>query len=202
MGKDIIFWNWFIENSSKYFSINQLTDLEEKERLLEEFLKQLHDYCDKLYFEIGGVPNERQELIITSAGNRDYFVKVEALVGRAPKLNDWEIIAFKPAMGTNFVTQYLGVELDPKKIWFLPLDNEKFPLALGLRIFLPIYTIEQQDILLEGCYQLLNTMLGEKSAALDVQHVEIDKIPNNPEENGLIEFSELVEYISWRKRKV
>lgn len=200
MSREEIFWNWFKANSSKYYYLNQMADFE-KEKLLDEFLKQLHNYCDKLFFEIGGVPNEPQELIISAEGNTDYFDKVETLVAKAPQIEDWQIIAFKPPMGVDYVTEYEGIKLDPHEIWFLPLDNEDDPKALGLKICLPNYNSKKEKVLLEGCYQILDTILGEKSVALDLQHVEVDKLPKKPEEKGLIELSELPKYITWRKTK-
>lgn len=202
MNKQIIFWNWFKTNSSKYYYLNQITNLEEKEKLLDDFLKQLHSYCDKLFFEIGGVPNERQELIISAEGNKSYFDKVETLVAEAPKLSDWEIIAFKPSIGLDFVTEYKLIKLDPREIWFLPLENEDNLQALGLGIYFPNYSSQKKNVFIEGAYQLLDAILGEKSAALDILHLEVGKLPIKPEEKGLIELCELPKYIKWRKTKV
>lgn len=202
MSKEEIFWNWFRANNSQYYYLNQIVNLEKKEKLLDDFLNKLHEYCDKLFFEIGGVPNEPQELIISAEGDINYFNKVEALVEKAPIINDWQIIAFKPPMGVDFVTDYEGIRLDPKEIWFLPLENENTPQTLGLMMCLPNYDPQKENIILEGCYQLLDTILGEKSLALDIQHVEVNKLPTNPEEKGLIELSELLKYINWRKTKV
>ncbi len=202
MTKEDIFWNWFKRNNSKYYYINQMIDLEQKEKVLDDFLNQLHNYCDKLFFEIGGVPNEPQELIISAEGNKDYFHKVEALVSKAPNIDEWQIIAFKPPMGVDFITEYEGIKMNPHEIWFLPLDNEKDPKALGLRICLPNFDLKKEEIFLEGCYQLVDAILGEKSAALEINHIEVDKLPKNPDDKGLIELSELSKYINWRKAKV
>src|SRR4051794_15901947 len=131
MSKEDTFWDWFKTNNSKYYYLNQITDLEKREKLLNQFLEQLHNYCDNLFFEIGGVPNEPQELIISAEGNKDYFDKVEELVAAAPKLSDWEIIAFKPPLGVDYITEYKGIKLNARKIWFLPLDNEDDPKSLG-----------------------------------------------------------------------
>jgi hypothetical protein len=200
--KEERFWEWFKINNSRYFYLNQIGSSEKKEKLLNEFLEHLHEYCDKLYFEIGGFPNEPQELIISAEGNKDYFDKVEELISKAPKINDWQIIPFKPPMGTDFVTEYEDVVLDPKKIWFLPLDNKNNPRALGLKMYLPNYIPKKEKTFLEGCYQVLDTILGEKSSTLDIAHLELAKLPTRPEKEGLIELSELAKYIEWRKTKV
>jgi len=92
--------------------------------------------------------------------------------------------------------------LNPKKIWFLPLDNKNNPRALGLKLYLPNFTPKKEEVFLEGCYQVLDTILGEKSAALDIHHLQLDKLPANPEKKGLIEFVELPKYIAWRETKI
>ena len=196
------FWNWFKVNNSKYYYLNQIVDPKEKEKLLDLFLDKLHEYCNKLFFEIGGYSNEPQELIITAEGNKDYFSKAEELVSKAPKINDWQIIAHKPAIGIDFITEYKDIKLNPREIWFLPLDNKKEPKALGLRIYLPNYDPQKEQTFLEGCYQVLDGILGEKSVMLNIHLIEVDKLPRNPEEEGLIELSELPKYILWRNTKV
>ncbi len=196
------FWNWFRENNSKYYYLNQISDPVEREKLLDVFLEKLHDYCDKLYFEIGGIPNKPQELIITAEGNKDYFDKVEHLVSMAPKIGDWQIIAFKPAMGVDFVTEYEDINLNPREIWFLPLENENEPQALGLRMCIANYNSKKERTFLEGSYQVLDGILGEKSVALDISYLEVAKLPKNPEKEGLIELSELPQYIAWRNGKI
>ena len=150
------FWNWFKENSFKYYNLNLIADADEKEKLLDVFLENLHNYCDKLFFEIGGNHNEAQELIITAEGNKNYFSKVEKLVSMAPIMNGWQVIAFKPPMGIDFITEYEDIRLNPNEIWFLPLDNENDPSALGLKICMPGYNARKEKTYLEGCYQMLD----------------------------------------------
>lgn len=202
MSKEQDFWNWFKANNSKYYYLNQIQDVEVKERLLDNFLETLHRYCDKLFFEIGGIANEPQELIISAGGNTDYFQKAEELVSKAPKISEWQIMALKPPQGVNFITEYKDIRLDPIRMWFFPLDNESDPRVLGLKVYTPNYNSKKEAIFLEGCYEVIDVILGEKSAALDIHHLEVGKLPHNPKEKGLIELSSLPEYISWRKATI
>jgi len=199
MKKEERFWNWFKENNSKYFYLNQISDTDKKEKLLNHFLEQLHQYCDGLFFEIGGVPNESQELIISAEGDKNYFHNVEELVAYAPKINDWQIIAFKPPMGIDFIAEYEGVKLNPKETWFLPLTTDSDPKIFGIKVCFEHYTKKKHNQFLNGAYQILDVILGEKSNTLDIQHVEVDKLPQKPEDEGLIELSDLQNYIEWRK---
>lgn len=195
------FWSWFEKNSSKYFFLNQIDSEKEREKLLDEFLEKLHEYSPKIFFEIGGQPDEKQDLIITAEGNLDYFSKVEELVNRSPKLRDWNIIAFKPPVDGNFTVEHKGVKIDLNKTWFLPLEDENNPKLLGLRICTSDYTSSKENEFVNTAYLALDSILGEKSAALNVQHVEVGDLPDNPEEEGLMNLSELPEYITWKKSK-
>lgn len=200
MSKEKRFWDWFCSNSQVYSEINNLKDESKIDELLDDLLSHLHHYSEGLYFQIGG--NEKvNELIISAEGNRKYFAAVEQLASSAPKINNWQIIAFKPAQGIDFITKYKNVVLNPKEIWFLPLYNEKDTSQLGLRLHIP--NIDQGDNkeYINGMYEVLDTILGEKACSLDIDYIEVDKLPEYPEKEDLIELIELPEYIDWRKSK-
>lgn len=192
------FWNWFKDNNKAYTFLNSV-DEETKEKLLDDFLKQLHKYCDSIYFEIGGYPDEDQELIITAEGDERYFDKIETLVNAAPKIDGWTFIAFKPPMPDNFKSKWDDLELNSEDMWFLPLSNDKTQ-ELGIRVcFNKQDLIKGNKTLTPLLYKMLDTILGEKSFALDIQYVETDLLPDYPEEEGLYPILELPEYIEWHK---
>nr|WP_199158202.1 hypothetical protein [Pedobacter sp. ASV2] len=199
MNKEQLFWNWFKANEDKYFFLNQINDINEKERILDDFLDHLHKYCDQLFFEIGGYPNDKQDLIITAEGNGAFFNKVELLVNQAPLLANWNVIALKPAMG-NGIIEYNGAKLDPEMMYFIPLSN-KASQKIGLRIYIENYNLDNQKDFLTAAYLVLDTILGEKSNALDIGHVEIENLSLTSERDELIEFIKLPRYIAWKKSR-
>lgn len=105
-------------------------------------------------------------------------------------------------MGVDFVTGYEDVRLSPQEMWFLPMESAEHPHELGLKIYISDYDISKKDTFLQASFQVIDAIFGEKSAALDIRHVEIDRLPENPEKQGLIEFRELPEYIAWRKKQL
>jgi hypothetical protein len=195
------FWNWFTENNSAYLFLNEIEDFEEKERLLDNLTKQLHLYCDKLYFEIGGHPDDDQELVITAEGNSDYFNTVEELINNAPSIPNWKFIAFlQPNHNNDFHINFEGIVLASNEMYFLPLDHEDSSELIGLRICIKNY-IELKDNkwLQPTVYKIIDTIVGEKAFTLDIDYIEIDELPEDPKELGMIELKGLPAYIEWHK---
>ena len=193
------FWDWFQANEAKYFFLNQVDDEIERERILDELLEQLHLYCDHLYFEVGGEPNEQQDIIITAGGNTDFFDKVETLVKQAPQMEHWNVIAFKPVVEGGTI-EYNNVKLNTETMYFDPLAN-KASTKIGLRVYVGNYNpIDEKDFL-TATYLVLDNILGEKSNALDIGYVEMENLPPFPEREELIELVKLPGYIAWKKAK-
>lgn len=191
------FWNWFKGNNAKFFFLNQIEDEVERERILDEFLKKLHEFSPGLYFEIGGHPDEVQDLIISAAGDVQYFDKVEELVRSAPKLPNWNVVAFKPPANSTVISQD-GVTIDANRTWFMPLQNKKNPKIFGVRLFINGFSDTHRATFLNAAYLVLDSLLGEKSSALNIHHVEVASLPIDPIEIGLFPLSELPQYISKR----
>lgn len=195
------FWNWFKQNNKAYIFLNAV-DENVKEKLLDDFMQHLHAYSDKIYFEIGGHPDEDQEVIITAEGNKEYFKIVQDLVDEAPQIEGWKFIAFKPSMEGHFKSKWDDLELNTEDIWFAPLANEKVS-DLGIRIYLKNYDlIKDNKILMTLIYKMLDTILGEKSFALDIDYIDAELQPDNPEDDGLYPILELPDYIIWHKSQL
>ena len=198
------FWDWFKANNARFQNLNdpELSD-DTKEELLDEFLEHLYKYCDGLYFEIGGEHGKEQELIITADGDTEYFHKVEELIDAAPAIDNWIYAAFIQPGDLPQTTIYEDVELKPFEIYFLPLDNKNQPTSIGLRVCLPNYElVKDSEWLTAAVYKVLDHVLGEKVFALDIDYIEIEDLPDNPEEKGMMELADLPRFIKWKKAKL
>jgi hypothetical protein len=191
------FWEWFIDNNQKYQDLQN----SDKERLMNEFLSKLQDFHPQLYFQIGIHKNDDFEVVITADGRVDNFEKVEDLVRNAPNIHNWKITAYKQPKGFNFATRYKGIIFNPDKLWFMPLENKDHPKNLGIRVGIKEFDKHRENDFYFGISILLETCLGEKSAALDIDYLDICKLPENPEETGWIELPQIQQYIEWKKRK-
>jgi hypothetical protein len=202
MSKTAIFWEWFKEYNTILLNLNNISE-ERKETLLDEVLEHLHHYCDQLYFEIGSGPEKEQELIITADGNHQYFKNVEELIDSAPVIENWNFTAFLQPRELDYTSNFEDVELKPLEIWFLPLDSKSKPKSIGLRICLSNYELVRESKWLKAAvYKIMDTVLGEKTFALDIDHIEINSLPEKPEDHGMMELRELSAFIKWKKEKL
>ncbi len=190
------FWRWFEDHLS---NIAVLNDAEMP--FWDVVLQQLKRIDSRLWFELSHPNGKIRELIITAAGHEDAFPIVDAAVARAPKIDGWKFISLKPAMGFDFQTSYEGITFDPRLMWFLPMLSSSRPQNLRLRVGVPNLTAEIKPKADNAVLVILDTALGERAAAADIQYLEVVRLPDSPDDNGYIELHELPKYIEYRKRK-
>jgi hypothetical protein len=191
------FWNWFKVNEAGLRAA-----LGPSDPLWNLALERLHGIDERLWIELSRPDGHIREFIVTAQGNTAAFDVADALIAAAPEMRGWQMIALKPAMGFDFITEYEDLTLDSREMWFLPLENASAPGSLGLRIGIPGLEPERCSEALDAVLMMLDTGLGERTAATKVQHVEVSPLPPNPESDGFIELPELPDYLAWRARKV
>jgi hypothetical protein len=197
--KAIEFWNWFEEHNKPYLFLNQM-DEDTKAALLNNLLAHLQAYCLHLSYEIGGDPNAKQELVITAEGDMHYFEEVNTLIEAAPKLDNWDFIAFVPPRGDAFEFGFEDITLKASDIWFMPLKDLAHPEIVAIKICTPYYDrLKEYEWLRPAMYKILENILGEKSFALDLQYIDIGELPPLPAEKGMMQIAQLPKYIDWKK---
>jgi hypothetical protein len=193
------FWSWFTANNNKYLFLDVVDD-EEKESLMDALLSQLHKFCNQLYFLIGGGKEQLVfELILTAEGNSDYFSHVEFLVAKAPPLKDWQVIAFKQPVDEPFFTMYQGRRFDPAETIFIVLQNKNRPESLGIRVFFSDYNEDERDDFLTGTYIMLDSLIGEKAAMLDIDYLDVAITPVEINKYNFMQLSQLRSFMQTRK---
>jgi hypothetical protein len=191
----IDFWRWFSAHKQE---LDLMVDSDSA--LWAETLTRLKAIDTRFWFELSRPDGTPREFILTVEGAKNAFPIAEATIAEAPVYPDWRFIALKPAMGFDFVTRYEEIDLDPKGMWFLPLESRSRPNDLALRVGVSNLTPEVLRQVSNGVLVILDTALGERSAALDISHVEVCALPDDPDAEGFLKLPELPNYISWHKR--
>lgn len=104
-------------------------------------------------------------------------------------------------MGFAFVYENGGLEIDPGKLWFLPMRAKSDPTILGLRIGLSDFDETLEETVENSLWIILETGLGEKDCAERIRHLEVVQLPVKPEDDGYIELSELPDYLAWLEKQ-
>jgi hypothetical protein len=191
------FWTWFAAHERRLRAMKDSQDA-----LWDTALAELKRVKKGFAFEMSEEAKGSREFVITAQeGDRKLFGVVDAMVAAAPLLRGWTFVALKPAMGFDFTHSYEGVVYDPKAMWFLPLNLTDRPGDLGLRVGVPSLRELDQDAAEFAVTIILETGLGERERAADVQYVEVTRLPNDPAKEGYIELPDLAAYIAWRKRR-
>jgi len=188
------FWIWFSENESR------ISEADPDLPIFDEILRKLQVLDSRLYFELS-TNQDPKDFVITAQGNTQLFPFIDMLVSSAPSIPGWKITALKPPMGFEFTTQYEDIALDPSQMWFLPLESKKDPASLGLRVAAPNLDPKQKWAR-AAVLAIIDTGIGERSAAIDIQMVQLESLPDKPEDCGYIELVELAKYIDWRKKRL
>lgn len=191
------FWTWFAAHKLEFSRLAR-----PDEPFWDVGVKQLKKVDEHFWFELSRNRHPARELIVTAQGHISSFSLAEKLVRLAPKIEGWAFIALKPPQGFQFTTTYEGTRFDPRQIWFLPLESKSHPGDLGLRIAVPGLERTDKGTAHGAVLVILDTGLGERSAALDIQHTEVTELPVDPASQGYIELPELAEYIAWRKKRL
>lgn len=191
------FWTWFTDHQAEFRSLSK-----PEEPFWDIALARMKTVNERLWFELSAPGSAVREFVVTAEGNVETFPIVEKLVDLAPEVDGWVFVALKPPMGFEFTTRYEGTLFEPRHMWFLPLESPSRPQDLGIRVGIQgLNSMEKTDAH-NALQVILDTGLGERSAALDVQYTEVSELPPNPESLGYIELPELPDYITWRKRNV
>jgi hypothetical protein len=189
------FWRWLAEHWAEFNCLSK-----PDEPFWDTILEELKKVDGRLWFELSEAGSAEREFVVTAEGDVDAFPIVETLVSLAPEIGGWVFVALKPAMGFDFATRYEGTLFDPSQIWFLPLESASRPHEFGVRVGIHGHESMDKAVARSAVLVILDTGLGERSAALEIQHIEVVELPEKPESCGYIELPELADYIAWRKK--
>ena len=188
------FWGWFTKNRA---SLDVLNDTDEP--LWDAALAELQKLHPDLSFAMSEPDGSARDFVVTAECDTELFPLVDRIVGSAPTLEGWQFLALKPAMGFNFVSEFEDLELDPREMWFFPMRNSARPRALGLRVAVAEFTKRRQDQLTDAVAMIIEEGLGERAAAMNVEHLEVVAMPGNLKAEGFAPLPELGAYIAWNK---
>lgn len=193
------FWRWFAENHEQFRTF----DTPDREELLNSFDARLSQFDPELSFEFSEpLEDGFHELIISADGVADNFPKVESLVAAAPAIPRWNIIAFRPPQGLDFIFENENVKLDPRSLWFVPLRAKSDRKAVALQIGIPGLDEGNSEQAESALWTIADIALGEKLSAEYIRHIVAVRLPEMPADQGFIPLDRLPDYIESVQREI
>jgi TIR domain len=177
------FWKWFESNSKS------LKNLKRSQRsLIERLHSELSKVSEGLTFEIGSNSSYGCDFVVSADGMTERFSSVLRLVGAAPSLPGWRIIAFRQPKGTNFTLEFESHKLSPNELWFTASSNAY---VLDLTFYAKGLTSRNRDVMHGAILIALDSALGEFDVETKVGRIDLKPAPRNPLKAGLKAFHEL-----------
>jgi len=161
------FWDWFTKQQS---TLRKITDGDYD--LIDSILIELRTIQTGLAVEF---EKNGDEIIMTISadGVEDNFDIVKEIVNGAPKIDNWDFVAFRqpiPREKINSVTITVkGIILDPKTLWFRAVREDD---NLYVQIFSDTLTEDNRGDIGYGCLMLLDNLIGEYDCVTKVRGYE------------------------------
>ena len=188
--QDTKFWIWFEQNLDRVKSIIDVND-----PILFEIGEQLTKVADGLSFEMSTGSPLLREFIVSAEGNIRLFSDVIRLVGCAPILDGWKIIAFRQPKGTGLVVAFKGQQLSPNELWFIAEPNTN---RLDIMLFVQNLKRKGLDFVEQAGFIALDTAIGEYDVETKLGAIQFKEAPSELLRVNLKPFHELPDVInSW-----
>ena len=178
------FWNWFESKSEEYLNFAK-----NKTELFNLLSEELHNVNPSITFVFGEMKDNKREFIISADGIKEAFPDVEALVSAAPKINKWEIIAFRPRLNTFLSMSFDGLTVSPDDLK-IKYSYDSLSKKVGLEIYIKNYN-ESDQRYLSAAFLILDNALGEYDVETKIGAIDFKTLPDDYKSLELISINEL-----------
>ncbi|WP_313376766.1 DUF695 domain-containing protein [Chishuiella sp.] len=192
------FWNWFLQNSQKFWEI-----VNTGERIEIDFFDKLSNELEKInneiYYLSGMYDETTAELILTADGIIKNIVFVEELINKSPNISNWKFTALKPQLDIqNALIEYGDKYIfSSDNLHFSPKFHQDYPDEIDILVQYDFYDKNDEDAIINGVYIFLENYLGELSAVTTIDNLSVQgKLDDDAE---IIPISKLKEYLVWRE---
>ena len=150
------FWTWFQKNESQIYLIRTC-----QEPIAVELYRKLKSMNESLTFEVS-IPtgDKKKDFVISADGDKKAFPDVVQLYESRPKLERWNVIAFRPRREVTTDLAVGGIALRVDKVRYL-LFKETDPRKVGVMLFMEGYRESEKSSYARAGFILLDGLLGE-----------------------------------------
>jgi hypothetical protein len=182
------FWIWFEKNSQDYYQLKE----EKLNSLFYKLDKQLSKINEDIAFEFSAdLIDGKREFIISADGILSAFTDVIDLVEKAPKLDGFKIIAFRPKSDVDDIStiEYEDISLGPDDVFFTYRKNGD---TLDIVLYLKGYDSDFEEWE-NAAFILLDTIIGEYDVATKIGSIDMLPYKGSPNLKPILELPSLID---------
>ncbi|MGH2318721.1 hypothetical protein ACRC6Q_13185 [Planococcus sp. SE5232] len=171
------FWEWFADNKEAFFELGDSG----RGKLFSQLEKKLQKVNRHLAFELSEIlVDGKREFVISADGMVEAFDDVIDLVGQAPELDSFDIIAFRQKQDEEVSIEYGDIELAWDDI-FCTFEKESNSDEVNLILYIKGFTEENEDEFISASFILLDTIIGEYNAGMRIGEIEFVSYNGQPD---------------------
>lgn len=165
-------WAWFEKHLAEF------DELSGDNPVYEKFHKELSSIHPSLVFEISAREESGvRTLVISCDGIRGGISSVEALVAKAPTIEGWKIIAFRPSIDQSITIEGDGLKLSTDDILF---DYQTAPNdTVDITLYIDGINDNNKSDYLSAAFVLLDAAVGEYRAMTKIGGLDLLPTPSN-----------------------
>jgi hypothetical protein len=165
------FWIWFKQNEDRIYNFEK-----DQEKIFDELAHKLALIDTNLTFEFSNIKdNGKREFIISADGIKSSFISVEGLAKKAPSLEKWTIIKYRPRRITLNELKFKNKSVKPEDVYFA-IFNDDDPNKVGIILFFRDYEEQEKDTWGQIGYLILDEALGEYDVETKVGGIVFESI--------------------------
>ncbi len=159
------FWEWFAKNEARLFAFES-----DQKVIFDQLTTQMRTIHKDLTFEFGPIrDNDSREFIISAGGMKQAFPHVEKLWARAPELERWEFIKFRPRRTPIMDIEIRGHTVKTDEVRYALFKDGK---KVGIMVFFEDFTEVEKNFFGTVGFLLLDEALGEYDVATKLGAIE------------------------------
>ena len=190
------FWEWFKSYAPTIKSITkQNADL-----VLDRILEELQRIRPGLAIEITNGNDKRiKNLIISANGDINKFDLVEEIVSKAPKIENWTIVAFRQRSSDPDLSIDIPelIKFEVSKMYFMPLGDRE---NLDLIIFVPGIKGKPKEIIAYYGLILIDYLIGEYDSITKVRYYDFQDVEDLDASDQVLPLNVLPKFIDIHKK--
>jgi hypothetical protein len=168
------FWKWFAKNQRQFAEdLRGPKGAKAAVFIVEESSRRLERLCPSVVGEVAMAEHDgdRPTLVISANGQRAEFPCVRDIVGAAPALQLWKVVAFRQRRPLDWEIELDGTRLAATQLGVR--EKGRHDGKVDVEVLIPGYAEAEEDEVFRALFPCLDALLGEEDVEAKLGVIEL-----------------------------